>query len=29
MEEIIKQLNEWTKLYDEGKLTNQKWDSNI
>ena len=27
--ELINKINYYTKLYDEGKLTNQEWDNNI
>ena len=26
---LIDDLNNYTKLYDEGKFTNQEWDNNI
>lgn len=26
---LIDELNYYTKLYDEGKFTNQEWDNNI
>lgn len=29
IKELIKKLNYYTKLYDEGKFTNQEWDNNI